>query len=321
VLAVDIGKDAEAPADETGKLLQIVTAELRVKAVEAHFNQSGKRLPAHGAAIIISPQKGKGTVLFELIEKRNRSEIEKLNQRGGRTLTIVDLIRAGTLSIDMAAYLMMKMHGGASILTGAVPGGAGKTTLLASQLHAVAAGSAIIPVDSEDILDSVPEGESKSYTYLLAHEIGSGSYYGYIWGAAARRYMGLNKKGNIRIASCLHADTLEEMRQIMLSSPLNVSAEDFSRIDLILFMSMGGGYAHIKRRVSAMYEADGKGGHRLLYRHDGRSDTFVAATKPDSGNRLLQRCRTFIASACEENLTDDRAYRKAVCGFYRSLKK
>ena len=259
--------------------------------------------------------------MLDTTEKKNRSEIEKLNQRGGRTLTIVDLIKAGTLNMDMAAYLLMKMHGGASILTGAVPGGAGKTTLLASQLHAVAAGSAIIPVDSEDVLDSVPEGESKSYTYFLAHEIGSGSYYGYIWGNAARRYLGLNKKGNIRIASCLHADTLEEMRGIMLAPPLNVADEDFSRIDLILFMSMGGGYARPKRRVSAMYEADGKGGHRLLYEHDRRNDTFVAVTKLDSGNRLYRRCKEYIQTACEEKLTDDRAYRKAVCGFYRSLRK
>jgi hypothetical protein len=40
------------------------------------------------------------------LERHNHQQIELLNQRGGRTLSIVDLIQAGTLSIEMAAYAM-----------------------------------------------------------------------------------------------------------------------------------------------------------------------------------------------------------------------
>ena len=46
-------------------------------------------------------------------ERHNHQQIEQLKQRGGRTLSIVDLIQAGTLSVEMAAYTMRAMHQGA----------------------------------------------------------------------------------------------------------------------------------------------------------------------------------------------------------------
>ena len=67
-------------------------------------------------------------------ERHNILQIEQLNQRGGRTLSIVDLIGAGTIDTEMAASACRAMDNGASILTGARPGGAGKTTLMAALL-------------------------------------------------------------------------------------------------------------------------------------------------------------------------------------------
>ncbi len=68
------------------------------------------------------------------IERHNHRQIEQLNQRGGRTLSIVDLIQAGTINVEMAAYAMRAMAEGASLLTAARPGGAGKTALMAAIL-------------------------------------------------------------------------------------------------------------------------------------------------------------------------------------------
>jgi type IV secretory pathway ATPase VirB11/archaellum biosynthesis ATPase len=61
-------------------------------------------------------------------------EIKALNQRGGRMLSVVDLLDAGTLDLRLAAYLMRVIGGGASILACAGPGGTGKTTLMAALL-------------------------------------------------------------------------------------------------------------------------------------------------------------------------------------------
>jgi hypothetical protein len=60
------------------------------------------------------------------IERHNHRQIEQLNQWGGRMLSIVDLIQAGTLSVEMAACAMWAMAEGASLLTAARPGGRAK---------------------------------------------------------------------------------------------------------------------------------------------------------------------------------------------------
>ena len=86
-------------------------------------------------------------------ERHNHRQIEMLNQRGGRTLSIVDLIRAGTISVPMAACAMRAVHEGASILTGARPGGAGKTTLMAALLSFLPPGEEIVTVDEPEVLD------------------------------------------------------------------------------------------------------------------------------------------------------------------------
>ena len=48
----------------------------------------------------------------------------------------------------------------------------------------------------------------------LVHEIGDGHWYGYLWGPAVAQYVSL-VGGPRRIASCLHADTLSELTQIL----------------------------------------------------------------------------------------------------------
>ena len=61
-----------------------------------------------------------------IFRTRATAKIEQLNQRGGRMLSIMDLIQAGTISVPMAAYAMRAMHQGASLLTAARPGGAAR---------------------------------------------------------------------------------------------------------------------------------------------------------------------------------------------------
>ena len=57
-------------------------------------------------------------------EGGNLAEISRLNQRGGRSPSIVELLEAATLSVEMAALCWVLVEGGDSFLTGAVPGGA-----------------------------------------------------------------------------------------------------------------------------------------------------------------------------------------------------
>ena len=62
-------------------------------------------------------------------------ELNRCNQRGGRMLSVFDLITAKTLDLDLAAYLMARISKGSSFMVGSVPGGAGKTTVMCALLN------------------------------------------------------------------------------------------------------------------------------------------------------------------------------------------
>ena len=127
------------------------------------------------------------------------------------------------------------------------------------------------PASSARGLDR-PAAEPACY---LAHEIGSGDWYGYIWGRDVADFFSLID-GQRRIASCLHADTLEELTGILCSPPLRVAREALGRVGLILFMHVAPGPRGYRRRVASFWEADGQGGHRMVFRWDAQGRPFRA---------------------------------------------
>jgi len=249
------------------------------------------------------------------VEARNDREIERLNQRGGRTLSLVDLIRAGTIGVEMSAYAMRAMERGASLLTGARPGGAGKTTLMAALLHLLPPDVPIITVDRARVIaDALARPAAEPACYLV-HEIGSGHWYGYLWGADVARFLSLIDDGR-RIASCLHADTLEELAEIVCSPPLQATRASLGRVGLVLFMHVDGRRGAPRRRVASFWEADPSGGHQLLFAWQPETDTFEAV-RPLSDPEGLAPYVAFIQRLVEAGETDARAVRARVVEFYR----
>jgi hypothetical protein len=242
------------------------------------------------------------------IERHNQRQIEQLNQRGGRMLSIVDLIQAGTISVEMAAYAIRAMHEGESLLTAARPGGAGKTTLMAALLNFLPPGVPIGTVDSSRVIRAglgQPAAEPACY---LAHEIGSGDWYGYIWGRDVADFFSLID-GQRRIASCLHADTLEELTGILCSPPLAVAREALGRVGLILFMHVAPAARGYRRRVASFWESDGQGGHRMVFRWNHGTDTFEQTgelQEPAS----LKRYRGFVQGLLDASAVEMEAVRR-----------
>jgi len=247
------------------------------------------------------------------LEARNLREIEQLNQRGGRTLSIVDLIQAGTLSVEMAAYAMRAMANGVSLLTGARPGGAGKSTLLGAILGLLPPDVRIVTVDGSDVIQqglAQPADEPACY---LAHEIGSGHWYGYIWGQDVADFFSL-VAGRRRIASCLHADTLAELTGILRSPPLRVREAALERVGLILFIHVVPGPG-ARRRVVSFWEADEAGGHREVFRWNAAADTFEATGdlhKPAE----MDRYEGFIRGLVDAGDVETEAVMSRVSRFY-----
>lgn len=203
-------------------------------------------------------------------ESRNLREIERLNQRGGRTLSVIDLMQDGTITAEMAAFCWTAVEAGTSFITGAVPGGAGKTTLMATLLGFLPPEERIMTVSDRRVVERALRGEVEQPASLLAHEIGSGHWFGYIWGRDAADFFSATDRG-LRCVSCLHADDPAEAWEIV--EPLGVARGDFDRLSLQLYMRMEGGMAGRIRRVAGLYCAV-DGGLRHAYRWKENEDEF-----------------------------------------------
>lgn len=190
------------------------------------------------------------------------AEIDRCNQRGGRMLSVTDLISAGTLSIDLAAYAFAAIGRGASFMVGASPGGAGKTAVMGALLNFVPPHVELRAADGQATLE---EGLAKSrpIACYICHEIGSGPYYAYLWGHELRRFFRLPQAGHM-VATNLHADNLEEScRQVCGEN--DVPEEDFRRMNLVFFLTVRRSGPALTREVTEAYESDWSSPHRRVY--------------------------------------------------------
>ncbi|MGQ9523947.1 MAG: hypothetical protein ACUVTZ_03810 [Armatimonadota bacterium] len=246
-------------------------------------------------------------------QRSNLAQIEELNQRGGRLLTVVDLIEAGTLSLDLSAYLLSAVSGGASFLTAAVPGNAGKTTVLATLLTFLPPDARIVTVVDGRRLPQRPDGERTCY---LVHEIGDGPFYSYLWGRDAARFLAL-RDGHSIVASCIHADTIDQMRAVLIDH-LGVEEAVFSRIDLLLFMRLDRTPAGFRRRVAAVYESSYAEAHRLVWTWEPERDRHVqtsAPKLPQCSAARIDAARKFLLSMCRDHVRSVSEVRQRVVRF------
>jgi hypothetical protein len=174
----------------------------------------------------------------------------------------------------------------------------------------------IATVEDATVLDRAQAAPPEPCCYL-AHEIGDGDWYGYLWGSSVARFFSLID-GPRRVASCLHADTLDELVAMLSGRPLVVPRPVLARVGLILFMHVSPAPRSYRRRVAAFYEADGAGGHRLRYRWDRDTDRFQSLTGTADADRLAPFV-DFLTELVDRGETDHRAVRRRVLDFYRSV--
>lgn len=247
-------------------------------------------------------------------EEHNRAQLERLNQRGGRMLSIVDLLRAETVGLDMAACAMHALARGSSLLTAARPGGAGKTTVMAALLNLLPPGVPIVTVTDASIIHRALDLPSAIAPCYLVHEIGDGPYFGYLWGKDVADYFRL-LRGRGRIASCLHADTLDELQQILLSAPLNVPDELLRKVGMILFVHMDRSGDKVRRQIETFYRTQDSE-YRLLFRRKPSGEGFECLADPDQ-RQAWQPYRDFLARLSRDEEMHLEDVSRAVAEFYR----
>jgi hypothetical protein len=248
------------------------------------------------------------------------SVIQGLNQRGGRMLTAADLLAASTVDVELMAYLMWSMRRGASLIVCAGPGGTGKTTLLGALL-------CFLPADVElRVVQGCHQYHDTGVCYLC-HELGSG-YFSYLWGAEARALLETAKHQDRRYcATTAHADSLDELRELIVDSEIALSAEALAHIDLVVFMGRMGRRA--LRRVTHVYVGTGdpRRSHTHVCQWDAQTDRFVwrlprgegwDATSPLHGE--LGAYRAFLGDLCQQQILQVADVRRAVLDFYRHAK-
>ncbi|OGV66836.1 MAG: hypothetical protein A3K18_30315 [Lentisphaerae bacterium RIFOXYA12_64_32] len=180
--------------------------------------------------------------------------IERSNQRGGRMLSVVDLVEARTLSLGQAAWLMDRVAEGASWLVGAKPGGAGKTTVMSALLG-------VMPPPPKIWLTNTGAGwaQATAGDCVVCYEVSPGHYDAYIWGKDVQRLMALGNRG-VRIVSNLHADTLDQARAQVVDD-CGANATEFAAFGLFLPIVMTGGGGSRQREVNeAQQVRDGEWG-------------------------------------------------------------
>jgi hypothetical protein len=132
--------------------------------------------------------------------------IRRGNQRGGRALSVIDLVEAGTLDRALCAWLLDRVLAGSSWLVGARPGGAGKTTVMNALLAMAPGGTQVHLMTPGSGWERARPGEC-----VVAYEVSPHALESYVWGEDVQRMTRLALAG-CRIVSNLHADTLAEAR-------------------------------------------------------------------------------------------------------------
>ena len=185
-------------------------------------------------------------------------------------LSVFDLLAARTLDLDLAAYLMARISRGASFMVGSVPEGAGKTTVMCALLNFMPVDVPLIAATPQKVYKASKAATSPRACYIC-HEIGSGSYFAYLWSDALRAYCGLSENGHM-LATNLHADDLEEAGD-QVCGDNGVRRELFNGFELLIFLRIEGTYLKTHRRIEKVYSSDGLTDHVLVF---------------DSGNKKIE---------------------------------
>ncbi|MCD6120330.1 MAG: hypothetical protein J7K04_00665 [Spirochaetales bacterium] len=176
------------------------------------------------------------------------SVVKRSNQRGGRMLSVADLLEAGTLDLDKAGWLISRIEEGSSFLVGAKPGGAGKTTVMGALLVMLPAGVRLYLTDrSAGGFSAEMSASNNSYAkkYIVSYEISPAFYEGYVWGKALRDMFAKTELG-FRIAANLHADTVEDAKYQIVTEN-RVPEYQFNKCGIFVPITLRGWNREIKR--------------------------------------------------------------------------
>ena len=232
-------------------------------------------------------------------------------------LSVFDLIEAGTLDLDLAAYLMARISRGASFMVGARPGGAGKTTVMCALLNLAPVDVDLTAATAEAVWTASHDDSSVRRCYVC-HEIGSGPYFAYLWAADLRAYCALSERGHM-LATNLHADDIDETR-CQVCGENGVPLAHFNAFELLVFLRVKGGFYSRRRIVDKVYASDGAAPHTLVF--DARCGLHSETVSGHNRHYAdwESQYRTFLAEAYDAGARTIEETRQRVVAFLDTCK-
>ncbi len=205
-------------------------------------------------------------------------------------LSIVDLLRQGSLDLTTAATLWLLLTARASIIVVASEAGVGKTTTLSaiSDFLPTAIARIYLRGWSERFVWATTANPATSY--LLCNEI-SQHLPGYLWGSQVSRLFATVAQG-FSFGATLHAASAEETLQVLAGPPLQITPDHLARIDCILTLAAtpteDGLHRHLHTlTIFTTHPAQGDGQPLLLAQWDAQQRAVIPCPIPPA---LAQRC-------------------------------
>lgn len=237
----------------------------------------------------------------------NLQEIDMLAQWGGRMLSLVDLIKLGTVPLELAAYLVDGIRSGASVLVGALPSGVGKTTLMAALLGVIPASDRIITIEDADMIRKLTHGTRENPKIYVIHEISRGPTWGNYLGG--RPVVEVTKLVGpyTRLAANLHADSIEGVEATFRRFG---SQEAMNVFNFIIFLRYNP--RNRRRIVDEVWEFDGprKAFKRVYTNAEGFSPDAKDKTDQQKWRKFLSQCLNKYVYTIEEVAYALREYAK-----------
>ena len=248
-------------------------------------------------------------------------------------LSVLEIIKTGTLDLKLASLLWVIMERRASVLVAAQPSNAGKSTTLNVLLDFMRPEVKRVDLRPDDDFRFLP-GAKSANTYMVAAEF---SDFGmYIWGDVAIRAFELRSQG-YGLGGTIHAETDEEVVGI-LHQYLGLQLPTLAQIDAIVTLRVTGGRgreAEPVRRVNSV--------SLVIPRKEGLSLATLARLAPNgndidiAGDKELQLALStrlnikdgivaaemkereqFLRQLKDEGKVSRDEVRKAVIEFYKS---
>lgn len=181
-------------------------------------------------------------------------------------LSFLDLIERDTLDLELAAWLLTCVAGGASWITGSGPGGIGKTTIMRSLLSFVPAGITFAEALPGEVANIGPPKKC-----VISHELSDHTPPTYLWDQDLRNFFALGDAGHILVGN-VHADDVAEIRREIVGD-CQVLDSQFRGIDLFGFVRMEGQDPEARRikdttsrrYFEKIFWSDGDTDHALVY--------------------------------------------------------